>query len=219
MLNICIWMLYYSCSLLWKLAPAKLSLFPSTVKSHLFPQYHGLSRPQSSNQTKIVVKIPEETDIVSHSRKESARIGLVHKLCIYLIALLSYRSTSLEFRSLIDFSKYRNKDLPKLVPFPDSTNTVHESSVPSCSSSDASLFTTDTATVSESQRATTQSSSGSDDDDIAIVVDVADVYDVDGVYDKEETSSSVKEMDRIVSTYVYALCVYSCVHVCLCVLL
>ena len=67
-----------SCSLLWKLAPAKLSLFPSTVKSHLFPQYHGLSRPQSSSQAaKIVIKMPEETNVVSRSRKESAGIGLV----------------------------------------------------------------------------------------------------------------------------------------------
>ena len=75
---------YLYCSLLWKLAPAKLSLFPSTIKSHLFPQYHGLSRPQSSSQAKIVVKLPVENDAASHSRKQSARIGSVYLRIQYI---------------------------------------------------------------------------------------------------------------------------------------
>ena len=124
--------------------------------------------------------------------------------------LLSYRSTSLEFRSLIDFSNYSNKDLPKLVPFPNPANTVQESS---CSSSYTSLFTTDTAT---SQRATTQSTSDSDGD-VAIVVDVDD---------GRETSSSDSDVDGTVSTYLYSSCVccacvvlrvYACVHAGVCV--
>lgn len=114
--------------------------------------------------------------------------------------MLSYRSTSLEFRSLIDFSKYGNKDLPKVVPFPNPTNTVQESSIPSCSSSYTSLFTTDTAT---SQRATTQPTSDSDGD-VAIVVDVDD----DG-----ETSSSDSDVNRTVSAYLYSLCVCVCAWV------
>ncbi|XP_065910074.1 uncharacterized protein [Dysidea avara] len=165
-----------SSSLLWKLAPAKLSLFPSTIKSHLFPQYHGLSRPQSSSQAKIVVKLPVENDAASHSRKQSARIG----------------SSSLEFRSLVDFSKYSAKELPKLVPFPDPANIKQQSSIPSCSSSYTSLFTTDTATASESQRAATQPTADSDDD-------VANIANADNKGESSSSSSDDDEMHEMQS--------------------
>ena len=65
--------LYYS--LLWKPAPAKLSLFPSTVKSHLFPQYHGLSTGHSTGRGRVKIKLPSEMDSDTHNVKKNSRIG------------------------------------------------------------------------------------------------------------------------------------------------
>ena len=63
-------------SLLWKPAPAKLSLFPSTVKSHLFPQYHGLSTGHSTGQGRVTIKLPPEMDSDAvHGAKKSGKTG------------------------------------------------------------------------------------------------------------------------------------------------
>ena len=37
-------------SLLWVPAPPKLSLHPSTVQTHLFPDYHSSTKPWTSSQ-------------------------------------------------------------------------------------------------------------------------------------------------------------------------
>jgi len=94
----------------------------------------------------------------------------------------------------VDFSKYSTNNLPKLAPLPDSANVVHpdsdnvvhKSSLPSCGSSYTSLFTTDTATVSE--RGTTQPHSDSDGEGpLAVTIDLVD--------DEGETSSSSSSGD------------------------
>ena len=106
----------------------------------------------------------------------------------------------------MDFSKYSAKELPKLVPFPDPANIKQQSSIPSCSSSYTSLFTTDTATASESQRAATQPTADSDDD-------VANIANADNKGESSSSSSDDDEMHEMVSfcTSMWHACVCVCV--------
>jgi len=82
--------------LLWKPAPAKLSLFPSTVKSHLFPHYHGLSTAQTASKDKVTIKLPSDQDAGTHSTKKSTRTGSLfycnmahdhHTHCVLIICI------------------------------------------------------------------------------------------------------------------------------------
>ena len=109
----------------------------------------------------------------------------------------------------MDFSKYSTNNLPKLAPLPDSANVVHpdsdnvvhKSSLQSCGSSYTSLFTTDTATVSE--RGTTQPHSDSDGEGpLAVTIDLVD--------DEEETSSSSSGDDERHEKV--CVCVYVCMR-------
>ena len=76
-------------SLLWKPAPAKLSLFPSTIKSHLFPHYRGLSTARSAGQGRVTIKLPPEADTHLHSAKKTGRTGSV-VICDQVFSLVPY---------------------------------------------------------------------------------------------------------------------------------
>ena len=94
-----------------------------------------------------------------------------------------FRPANLAFRSLIDFSKYSARDVPKLLPFPGSSgDTAGSSSSGSSSSSSSStslsgMKYTIEITDDEDQRSVHRSVTGSDDRDLQ--VDEAAVSDGD----------------------------------------
>lgn len=93
-----------------------------------------------------------------------------------------FRPANLAFRSLIDFSKYSARDVPKLLPFPGSSgNTADNSSSSNSSSSSSSSLSSMKYTVEiaddEDHRSMHQSGTESNDRDLQ--VDEAAVSDVD----------------------------------------
>ena len=107
----------------------------------------------------------------------------------YNAVLLIFRQASLAFRSLIDFSKYDVKDIPKLVPFhaPSASPPPATSSGSSDSSSYVSGTKCATETVdSESIRSTIDQSVITESDYEGVQVNVVAVSDDDTDSSKEE---------------------------------
>ena len=100
-----------------------------------------------------------------------------------------FRQASLAFRSLIDFSKYDVKDIPKLVPFPAPSASPPPAT--SSGSSDSSSYVSGTQCVtetvdSESIRSTVDQSVVTESDYEGVQVNVVTVNDDDTDSSKEE---------------------------------
>ena len=107
----------------------------------------------------------------------------------YNAVLLIFRQASLAFRSLINFSKYDVKDIPKLVPFPAPSASPPPAA--SSGSSDSSSYVSGTKCVtetvdSESIRSTVDQSVVTESDYEGVQVNVVAVSDDDTDLSKEE---------------------------------
>ena len=125
---------------------------------------------------------------------------------IMIHSLLIFRQANLAFRSLIDFSKYNAKDIPKLVPFPGSGVTSSPPGTSNSSSSDGGSSSSDgtkqtvEATDSDGQRSGYQSAV--EDDYGGVQVNVVSVSDDDDDDDDGSSQEDDEQYERV-HTYVH----------------